>query len=392
MKAYLRTVLACLAIVAAAEGTLAQSAADISSESGTNCPIVIPQAPVFVAPGQPEIAGGSTVGIINALCDVTLNFVNCRFIPTEIAIVCDTNGDGEPELLIPLKDIKVINALLVRATIKTQPPQLPGTGFPLACCGGTADLVLTRRVPAADWNAFGEFVQTLKCSIDLGVCAPVVVSASPSGGDCSIGQNIIIVGSCFILPDGRPNVTRIFAVNRDAPAEVIDASTIVPLNQNLLDAFFEFPTGSDGKSFLIFASGPNGTSRNLTSVPEGTSEGCPTGNEQGIQVSFTCRGSSGAEASPSPAPKRLLGCAVKRKPSGAFVLILETTGVEEGVSLNVGTITPKKIAYKKPIEGTGLFRKLQVKGAVCGGLPGPVLLSLPGGETETFQCAAACSQ
>src|SRR5438132_3661943 len=99
-------------------------------------PIVVIPEPYTVAPHQPVPEPRSTVGIINALCDVTLNFVGCNVLPGSISIVCDTNADGIPELMIPLKNITPINALLVRATLPALGPQLPGTPFPLACCGG----------------------------------------------------------------------------------------------------------------------------------------------------------------------------------------------------------------------------------------------------------------
>ncbi len=184
-----------------------------------NCPVVIPQPPIAVAPGQPDLEDQSPVGIINALCDVTLNLVRCGFIPTAVTIGCDVNADGVPDVSIPLKNITAVNGLLVRATLQSISPQLPGTAFPLACCGGIAQLTLTRTVGAGDDNIFGPFTQTVVCSIDLGVRAPVVISASPSDGNCAVSQNLLIPGSCFLLGDGEPNVTSVFAVERGKPGE-----------------------------------------------------------------------------------------------------------------------------------------------------------------------------
>jgi hypothetical protein len=63
----------------------------------------------------------------------------------------------------------------------------------------------------------------------------------------------------------------------------------VILNPNLIDAFFDFGAlGSAGRRFAIFVSGPNGTSRNLFALPAGAPPGCVLGNEQGLQVTFTC--------------------------------------------------------------------------------------------------------
>jgi hypothetical protein len=92
--------------------------------------------------------------------------------------------------MIPLKNITVVNRLLVQATLPALSPQLPGSPFPLACCGGKASLVLSRHVSAGDDNIFGPFTQTQTCEIDLGVRAPVVISASPSEGDCAMQQNL----------------------------------------------------------------------------------------------------------------------------------------------------------------------------------------------------------
>src|SRR5262249_59954558 len=83
-----------------------------------------------------------------------------------------------------------------------------------------------------------------------------------------------------ILPNGTPNVRSVFGVNMATWAQVIQARSLVVLSPTLIDALFCFGSANAGKTFLILASGPNGTSRNL-SAASGT---CPIGNEQGIQV------------------------------------------------------------------------------------------------------------
>ncbi|HEX8089095.1 MAG TPA: hypothetical protein VF762_09605, partial [Blastocatellia bacterium] len=181
-----------------ASGSVAPAHSSAQAQT-PQCPIVIPDSAVAVAPHQPEVEPRSTVGIINALCDVTLDFVQCGFTPTAISITCDTNGDGVPELMIPLKDIKVVNSLLVQGTLPALSPQLPGSPFPLACCGGKASLILSRHVGAGDDNVFGPFTQTQTCEIDLGVRAPVVISVSPVEGDCSLPQNLLLPGACYVL-------------------------------------------------------------------------------------------------------------------------------------------------------------------------------------------------
>jgi len=137
--------------------------------------IVIPAGQVAVAPNQPAVLPNSTVGIINALCDVKLYILSCPFLPTSGSIVCDTNGDGIPELSIDLKDISNLNSILVEATLPALSPQLPGTAFPLACCGGVAQLTLLKHVGASDDNIFGEYTLIASCPIDLGIRTPVVI-------------------------------------------------------------------------------------------------------------------------------------------------------------------------------------------------------------------------
>src|SRR5436190_298004 len=205
----------------------------------SSCPSIFPEGPVAVAPNQPEVKAQTTEGIINALCDVTLDFIGCSFTPTSITLGCDTNGDGVSDLSIPLKNITIINRFLLQATIPSL-ASTPGTAFPLACCGGVATITLKRSVSAGDNNIFGPFTQTLTCSIDLGIRAPVVISATPAEGDCAQGQNLLIAGSCFLLADGKPNVTSIFGVEVGHPENVIQSAAIQILYNNLVDAFFRF--------------------------------------------------------------------------------------------------------------------------------------------------------
>jgi hypothetical protein len=360
------------------------------------CPIVIPDSAVVVAPNQPEVLPRSTVGIINALCDVTLDFVQCGFTPTSISITCDTNGDGVPELMIPLKNLKVINRLLVQATLPALSPQLPGSPFPLACCGGKASLVLSRHIGAGDDNIFGPFTQTQTCEIDLGMRAPVLISVSPTEGNCSGSQNLLLPGACFILADGKPNVTSVFAFDKNNPANVIQATRFVILNTNLIDAHFDFGQAGAGKTFLIFASGPNGTSRNLTSPPVGAPAGCPLGNEQGIAITFTCVSvpSTGGPPAETPAPPALASCRVERSPGGTFTLDLTGVAFTEGMSVTVGGVSAKKIKFKDPDPSNPhVFRKVTLKGKFCRGLPGPVVIVSPDGTaTQPALCSASCSE
>ena len=360
----------------------------------SSCPSIFSEVPVAVAPNQPQVKAQSTEGIINALCDVTLDFIGCGFTPTSVTLGCDTNGDGVSDLSIPLKNITVINRFLLQATIPSL-ASTPGTAFPLACCGGVTTITLKRSVSGGDNNIFGPFTQTLTCSIDLGVRAPVVISATPAEGDCAQGQNLLIAGSCFLLADGKPNVTSVFGVEAGRPDNVIQSAAIQILNTNLVDAFFRFGSANAGKTFLIFASAPNGTSRNLTSLPAGAPAGCPLGNEQGVSVSFKCRpgGSPGSGETPPPTgdPVPISSCKVDRTESGGFTLTLGGYGFREGTTLTIGGVTAKKLKFKDFDPASNSFSRIIVKVRVCDGLPGPIVYTPASGQASfVFLCAASC--
>jgi hypothetical protein len=359
----------------------------------SGCPAIFPSGPVAVAPNQASVPDQSTVGIINALCDVTLDFIGCGFLPTSVTLGCDSNGDGVSDLSIPLKNITLINGLFFQATIPAL-TAAPGTAFPLACCGGVTTITLTRTVGAGDDNGFGQFTQTITCTIDLGIRAPVVISATPSEGDCSQGQNVLIPGSCFVLAGGKPNVTSVFAVDVANPNNIIQANPISIVSNNLVDAFFQIGTANAGKSFLIYATGPNGTSRNLTALPANSPIGCPLGNEQGVAVTFRCKASSGpgGPGEGSSAPSVVVsGCRLDRTDAGAFVLSVSGRGIREGATITVGGSTPKKLRYKGADATDGTFTQIVAKGKFCDGLPGAIVITNPDGTSSApVVCGERC--
>jgi hypothetical protein len=365
----------------------------ISAAAPQGTSIVVIPEPYTVGPNQPVPEPRSTVGIINALCDVTLNFVGCNVVPGSINIVCDTNADGVPELMIPLKNVTPINALLVRATLPALGPQLPGTPFPLACCGGKANVVLSITVTEGDDNIFGTFTITETVEIDLGQRAPVVISASPASVDCAVAQNLIIPGSCFLLGDGKPNVTAVYAVERGNPANVIQSKAFVIINSNVIDALFDFTGANAGKSFLICATGPNGTSRNLTALPQGTPTPCPLGNEQGIQVTVTCKSAGGIGGSgDSPITPAADRCALQRDEAGNYSLLISGGKYPADVTLTIGGVTPKKIKPQDRDAATGMYQSILVKKKVCNGLPGNVVIKDAAGATvSSFICNQTCA-
>lgn len=358
----------------------------------SGCPIIFPDGPVVVAPDQPAVQNQSTIGIINALCDVTLDFVGCGFTPSSVTLGCDTNGDGAPDISIPLKNIEVIDSLLFQATIPAL-ATTPGTAFPLVCCGGKTTITLSRTISAGDDNAFGPFTQTIVCAIDLGIRAPVLISATPAEGDCVLGQNQLIPGACFVLADGKPNVTSVFGVEVGNPNNVIQGGPIQILTPNLIDVFFKPGLAQAGKTFLVYASGPNGTSRNLTALPAGAQAGCPLGNEQGIKITFKCKSASGGsgETPPTIDDPPIVSCRLDRSESGVFTLTMIGAGLREGDTVTIGGVTPKKLKFKDPDPTSNSFRRMIAKGRVCDGLPGLIVYrSVSGQAAVTFQCAATC--
>jgi hypothetical protein len=219
----------------------------------------------------------------------------------------------------------------------------------------------------------------------LGVRAPVVLSVTPSGGDCAVPQDVLISGACFITPQG--SVTSVFAVERNNPSNVIRATNFIVLNPNLIDALFNFGSVNAGKTFLIFVQGPGGTSRNLTALPEGAQPGCPLGNEQGVQVAFTC--DRVIVQSDQPV---VSACKLERNSSGTFLLAVTGRNFQQGAAVTVGGKTPKKIRFEDVQTGSNTYNTLVLKGRICSGLSGAIVVTNPGGKSSSpFQCGESCS-
>jgi hypothetical protein len=364
----------------------------VSSQQGV---FALPAGAIAVAPNQPPVLPGSTKGIINALCDVPLYVLGCGFSANAAVITCDSNGDGIADLQIPLKDVRVVNGNLIQAIIPALSTQLPGTAFPLACCGDIASLTLIQHVGAGDDNIFGEYTLKATCPIELGMRAPVILSAVASSGDCAIGHNLQLPGSCFILPDGTANVTSVFAVEKGNPSNVVEVTRFVILSDHLIDAYFEFGAANAGKRFLIYASGPNGTSRNMTSLPEGAPVGCPTGNEQGIEVTFTCASLAPPPVDPAPIDIAAVnGCHLDRTEAGVFRLIISGFNISANATVQIGVIVFPKVKFQEPDSANpGRFTKVILKGKVCRELPGAIVITNPGinGHSSIpFQCNQRC--
>jgi len=266
-------------------------------------------------------------------------------------------------------------------------PGLPGTAFPVACCGGFGTLVNTVTFGPGNNNIFnllptGGFTRSTTCVIDVGQRAPVVISASPSGPfDCSNCQDLLVTGACFILPNGTTNVTSVFAVDIANSAKVIQATRFVVLSPTLIDALFCFGSANAGHTFLIFASGPNGTSRNL-SAASGT---CPIGNEQGIQVTVKCNAATSTTAN----DPTLASCSVAREDSGRFVLTLVGANLSANGGVTVSGVAPKKLKFGT-LDTGGTTTTVRAIGKFCGNLPGTIVFTNPDGKSASLQCNQTC--
>jgi len=195
----------------------------------------------------------------------------------------DNNGDSIPDAIFALTNVTPLSKNLVSARM-TPLATAAGTAFPFSAFGGTGIITLTSTFSAGDNNIFGPFNRTAAGSLTPGTRAPIVLGVTQTTGDCSVVQNVSISGVNFNSPGP---VTSVFAVEDGNPGNVINATSFVVTSDNIITAQFNFGGPNLGKRFLIFVTGPGGTSRNLTGP---TPTGVPTGNEQGNIIAFNCAG------------------------------------------------------------------------------------------------------
>lgn len=280
--------------------------------------VATPSTPVILLPGS--VTG---TNLINAIGAVELNVVGNGFFPNEATTICqndmsggiptprpgktvttamtfglDTNGDSVVDLTFALTGVVVISRNLVRGTFTPLPTAL-GTAFPFAANGGIGQATVNTTFTAGDNNIFGPFIRSALGLINTGLRAPVVLSVTSSEGDCGVSQDLLISGSDFQYTAAgiglggsnvNATVTDVFAVDASNAGNVIHATTFTVLTANQVTARFDFGAINAGKRFLIYVTGTGGTSRNLTSLPAGAPAGSPPiGNEQGVQVSFSCQ-------------------------------------------------------------------------------------------------------
>jgi hypothetical protein len=391
---------------------------------------------IATSPGSAQgtvVTTPTTTGVVNALCSVNLSLVGCGFLPNEVTTICqgfqsetgvplqrggktvttaatltcDTNGDGIADSIIVLTNVTPVNCNLVRATIPVLASR-PGTGFADACCGGVSTITVTTTFTAGDNNVFGPFTRTTTCSLNLGTRAPVVFSATPSTGSCAVPiQDLLISGACFCFTQAVPggtaivgNVTSVIFQDRANAANTITvglnpsaSGQLKPLTCQLLDVEVNFTSANAGKTFLVFVVGTGGTSRNLVAAVAGQPTGCPLGNEQGVQVLFTCASSTTPNPGGTPDIAVVTSCKLDRQDTGQFFLDVTGTNIKDGATATVGGVTPKKIKVIEVSPGTTNPTKLRLLKKICNGLPGNVIITNPGtngGPSQPFNCTERC--
>ena len=85
-------------------------------------------------------------------------------------------------------------------------------------------------------------------------------------------------------------------------------------------------------------------------------------------------------------------CDLRRTASGSFRLSVYGSNIKAGAAVTVGGVTPKKVKFKDEVSpGQGVFTRVNLKGGICDGLPGPIRITNPGAPpSEPFQCASSC--
>jgi hypothetical protein len=141
--------------------------------------------------------------------------------------------------------------------------------------------------------------------------------------------------------------------------------------------------------------------------------GCPLGNEQGIQVTFTCNttttvpcvpGTPGCPACVPGDPRPecqaidiavIRNCDLNRSDSGVFTLAVTGENIKESAVVTVAGVSPKKVKFKDQTgtdsSGRKIFSRLILKGRLCANLPGAIIVTNPGARASApFVCNERC--
>jgi hypothetical protein len=112
-----------------------------------------------------------------------------------------------------------------------------------------------------------------------------------------------------------------------------------------------------------------------------------------LTASIPARGVITVFAKTASAPRpRITSCEVKRTSSGSVTLVVTGEHFREGITATVGGVVPKKIKLKGAASTDGdEFTRLVLKGGICRGLPGDVVVTVPGlGSSDAFPCESTC--
>lgn len=92
-----------------------------------------------------------------------------------------------------------------------------------------------------------------------------------------------------------------------------------------------------------------------------------------------------------PFPPIITTCELERSPSGSVSLIIRGR-IKRDAKIVVGGVIPKSVKFKQPDQTGAFFAKVIVKGRVCSGLPGAIMIGNPGEPCfKVIQCNATCS-
>jgi hypothetical protein len=92
------------------------------------------------------------------------------------------------------------------------------------------------------------------------------------------------------------------------------------------------------------------------------------------------------------------GCRLNRSASGTFTLEVFGRNIKQGATITVGGVSPRKIKFKDPdAEFPGGFTRVRLKGRVCNGLPGSIIVTnpspfpgIPPVPSQAFACTERC--
>jgi hypothetical protein len=85
-------------------------------------------------------------------------------------------------------------------------------------------------------------------------------------------------------------------------------------------------------------------------------------------------------------------CRLERSSSGKYTLTLIGRNFKAGAKVTINGAKGKKLRFKDEVQpGQGIFTRLEVKKKVCGSLPGPIIITNPGGQPSApFQFSESC--